>query len=51
MSNYAVITGIRVHGGSRLAELLLAKGYEVAGIVRRSSFNNQLAPRLVRIDR
>src|SRR3954468_68024 len=33
----AVITGITGQDGSYLAELLLAKGYEVHGIVRRSS--------------
>ena len=36
----ALITGITGQDGSYLAELLLAKGYEVHGIVRRtSSFN------------
>ncbi len=33
----ALITGITGQDGSYLAELLLAKGYEVAGVVRRSS--------------
>ncbi len=33
----ALITGITGQDGSYLAELLLSKGYEVAGIVRRSS--------------
>ena len=33
----ALITGITGQDGSYLAELLLAKGYEVHGIVRRSS--------------
>ncbi|MFM7866158.1 MAG: GDP-mannose 4,6-dehydratase, partial [Planctomycetaceae bacterium] len=33
----AVITGITGQDGSYLAELLLGKGYEVHGIVRRSS--------------
>jgi GDPmannose 4,6-dehydratase len=33
----ALITGITGQDGSYLAELLLAKGYRVAGIVRRSS--------------
>ena len=38
----ALITGITGQDGSYLAELLLAKGYEVHGIVRRSSsFNRQ----------
>ena len=33
----ALITGITGQDGSFLAELLLEKGYEVHGIVRRSS--------------
>ncbi len=38
----ALITGITGQDGSYLAELLLGKGYEVHGIVRRSSsFNTQ----------
>jgi GDPmannose 4,6-dehydratase len=38
----ALITGITGQDGSYLAELLLAKGYEVHGVVRRaSSFNTQ----------
>ncbi|OWK46715.1 GDP-mannose 4,6-dehydratase [Fimbriiglobus ruber] len=36
----ALITGITGQDGSYLAELLLAKGYEVHGIVRRSSTEN-----------
>jgi len=36
----ALITGITGQDGSHLAELLLAKGYEVYGIVRRSSSFN-----------
>jgi GDPmannose 4,6-dehydratase len=36
----ALITGISGQDGSYLAELLLAKGYEVWGIVRRSSLIN-----------
>jgi GDPmannose 4,6-dehydratase len=35
--NRALITGITGQDGSYLAELLLAKGYEVHGVVRRSS--------------
>lgn len=35
--NRALITGITGQDGSYLAELLLAKGYEVHGIIRRSS--------------
>ena len=41
----ALITGVTGQDGSYLAELLLAKGYEVYGIVRRSS-----APNLWRIE-
>ena len=38
--NVALITGITGQDGSYLAELLLEKGYEVHGIVRRSSLIN-----------
>ena len=41
----ALITGITGQDGSYLAELLLDKGYDVTGIVRRSS-----APNLSRIE-
>ncbi len=40
MAKRAVITGITGQDGSYLAELLLEKGYEVTGIVRRSSAPN-----------
>src|ERR671934_264664 len=40
MAKRAIITGITGQDGSYLAELLLEKGYEVAGIVRRSSSPN-----------
>jgi len=36
----ALITGLTGQDGSYLAELLLDKGYEVHGIIRRSSINN-----------
>src|SRR5437879_8993095 len=36
----ALITGITGQDGSHLAELLLAKGYTVSGMVRRSSTEN-----------
>lgn len=36
----ALITGITGQDGSFLAELLLEKGYEVHGIVRRASISN-----------
>jgi GDPmannose 4,6-dehydratase len=40
MAKRAVITGITGQDGSYLAELLLEKGYEVIGVVRRSSLPN-----------
>lgn len=40
MSKVALITGITGQDGSYLAELLLSKGYQVHGIVRRSSLIN-----------
>jgi GDPmannose 4,6-dehydratase len=45
MPKRALITGITGQDGSYLAELLLQKGYEVIGVVRRSS-----APNLWRIE-
>ncbi|HEY3383380.1 MAG TPA: GDP-mannose 4,6-dehydratase [Vicinamibacterales bacterium] len=45
MAKRALITGITGQDGSYLAELLLEKGYEVTGIVRRAS-----APNLWRIE-
>ena len=39
-SKRALITGITGQDGSYLAELLLGKGYEVHGIIRRSSSFN-----------
>ena len=40
MNKRALITGITGQDGSYLAELLLSKGYEVHGIIRRSSTFN-----------
>lgn len=40
MKKKALITGITGQDGSYLAEFLLEKGYEVHGIVRRSSISN-----------
>ena len=37
----AFITGVTGQDGSYLSELLLEKGYEVHGLVRRSSFFNR----------
>ena len=45
MPKRAVITGITGQDGSYLAELLLEQGYEVTGVIRRSS-----APNLWRIE-
>jgi GDPmannose 4,6-dehydratase len=45
MAKRAVITGITGQDGSYLAELLLEKGYEVTGVVRRAS-----APNIWRIE-
>ena len=43
----ALITGITGQDGSYLAELLLSKGYEVHGIIRRAStFNTSRIDRL-----
>ena len=47
----ALITGITGQDGSYLAELLLEKGYEVHGIVRRSSvINRQRLDHLIKVD-
>ena len=49
MSKKAFITGITGQDGSYLAELLIAKGYEVYGIIRRSSsFNTERIEHLYR---
>ena len=40
MKNVALITGVTGQDGSYLAEFLLEKGYEVHGIIRRSSVSN-----------
>ena len=40
MAKRAIVSGITGQDGSYLAELLLEKGYEVTGIVRRSSSPN-----------
>lgn len=40
MNNVALITGITGQDGSYLAELLLEKGYEVHGLIRRHSISN-----------
>jgi GDPmannose 4,6-dehydratase len=45
MAKRAIITGITGQDGSYLAELLLEKGYEVTGVVRRAS-----APNIWRIE-
>jgi GDPmannose 4,6-dehydratase len=44
----ALITGITGQDGSYLTELLLEKGYEVHGIIRRASnFNTQRIDHLI----
>lgn len=49
MSRIALITGITGQDGSYLAELLLEKGYEVHGIIRRAStFNTDRIEHLYR---
>jgi GDPmannose 4,6-dehydratase len=40
MAKRALITGVTGQDGSYLAELLLAKGYEVHGVIRRASLFN-----------
>jgi GDPmannose 4,6-dehydratase len=40
MAKRAIITGVTGQDGSYLAELLLGKGYDVVGVVRRSSSPN-----------
>lgn len=42
MNNIALITGITGQDGSYLAEFLLAKGYEVHGLIRRHSISNTM---------
>jgi GDPmannose 4,6-dehydratase len=49
MTKRALVTGITGQDGSYLAELLLAKGYEVHGIIRRAStFNTDRIDHLYR---
>jgi len=49
MAKKALITGITGQDGSYLAELLLEKGYEVHGVIRRSSsFNTERIDHLYR---
>lgn len=49
MKKVALITGITGQDGSYLAELLLEKGYEVHGLVRRaSSFNRERIEHIVK---
>lgn len=43
----ALITGIVGRDGSYLAELLLSKGYEVHGLIRRSSTFSSTSRRLL----
>ena len=49
MTRRALITGVTGQDGSYLAELLLAKGYEVHGLIRRASdFNTRRIDHLYR---
>lgn len=48
----ALVTGITGQDGAYLAELLLSKGYEVCGVVRRTSLPNlERIAHLLRVDR
>lgn len=49
MSKRALITGITGQDGSYLAELLLSKGYEVHGTIRRNSSNENTTSRISNI--
>jgi len=49
MSKIALITGISGQDGSYLSELLLSKGYEVHGIIRRNSVPENQDTRLTHI--
>jgi GDPmannose 4,6-dehydratase len=53
MARKALITGITGQDGAYLSQLLLEKGYEVHGVVRRSSHSEQMDHRLrwLRIDK
>ncbi len=44
MAKCALITGITGQDGSYLTELLLARGYDVHGIIRRTSDQLDLQP-------
>jgi GDPmannose 4,6-dehydratase len=48
-SKKALITGISGQDGSYLAELLLGKGYDVVGVVRRSSMPENQTTRIEHI--
>jgi len=48
MAKVALITGITGQNGSYLAELLLAKGYKIHGIIRRVALEDE-AHRIWRI--
>src|SRR3989441_10071037 len=50
MPKRAVITGITGQDGSYLAELLLSKGYQVHGLVRRASTFNTHRIDLIYVD-
>ena len=50
MNKTALITGVTGQDGSYLAELLLVKGYEVHGLIRRAStFNTSRIDHIIKI--
>ena len=52
MNKKALITGITGQDGSYLAELLLEKGYDVHGVIRRSSsFNTGRIDHIIKDDK
>jgi GDP-D-mannose dehydratase len=50
MTKKALISGITGQDGSYLAEFLLEKGYEVHGLLRRSSLFPELVQKMVSHD-
>lgn len=50
MAKHALVTGITGQDGAYLAELLLEKGYEVTGLIRRSSTAENAAWRLAELN-
>jgi GDPmannose 4,6-dehydratase len=46
MAKRALITGVTGQDGAYLSQLLLDKGYEVSGLLRRSASSDVIAERL-----